>query len=188
MSKEFFDSVADGWDSRCNHDEKKIEHIVRFLDIEKGDKIIDVACGTGVLFKYLLKYKPGKILAIDYSPRMIENAKKKANNGIIELINDDFFNLMLSDYDKLIAYSAYPHFEDKKKLAKHISSLLKKGGRFMICHSQRRQEINNLHKKAGVKSAEIQDAKTEAGHFKEYFKIDILTDDSEMFILSGIKL
>jgi demethylmenaquinone methyltransferase / 2-methoxy-6-polyprenyl-1,4-benzoquinol methylase len=46
--------------------------------------IIDIACGTGDLENYLLKFNHDKIIAIDPSEKMLEQAKKQFDNSNLE--------------------------------------------------------------------------------------------------------
>lgn len=50
--------------------------------MKEGLDILDVACGTGVMEQFLLKYNPKSIVAVDIAENMIK--KQKKNIMIIE--------------------------------------------------------------------------------------------------------
>ena len=50
----FFDKHAPSWDSGLKINEKIIDEILRIAQIQSGDSVLDIACGTGVLFPFYL--------------------------------------------------------------------------------------------------------------------------------------
>lgn len=188
--KLFFDGLAEDWDKTCVHDQSKLSAIVTISGIKPGDKVLDIACGTGIMFDELLKREPSEILGIDISEKMIEKAALKCNDSRITLICSDFFELPCEDieYDVALIYSAYPHFEDKERFARHIFNMLKDGGRFVIAHSQGKDEINGCHASSafGV-STILKPASEEARDLSRYFDIDTIVDTPDLYIISGTK-
>ena len=49
------------------------------LELRPGDRVIDVACGTGINFPYLLDYvgTRGEVVGVDISPDMIRQARER---------------------------------------------------------------------------------------------------------------
>jgi len=187
-SKEFFDNMAQNWDQICHHDESKLEAIITLAGLKENDRVLDVACGTGVLFPHILKRNISSLTGIDISEKMIEVAKSKFNDQRLTLIAGDVLNFSQKGFDKVIIYNAYPHFDDKKTLIFHINSLLNPGGRIVIAHGDSRKAINHHHQNcpAGL-SHTLNSAAEEAEILKPYFYIDTLVDTPEIYILSGIK-
>ena len=62
--------------------EQRIELLER-LELKKGDKVLLVACGTGISFKSILQKigKEGIIVGIDNSERMLKIAKEKISKS-----------------------------------------------------------------------------------------------------------
>ncbi|MCB4791453.1 MAG: class I SAM-dependent methyltransferase [Elusimicrobia bacterium] len=79
--KAFFDMHAEKWDTFIKGDlVKRIKNdIIPLFKIKKGDVILDVGCGTGILLPFLKTKagKPGEITALDYSRKMIDKTKEK---------------------------------------------------------------------------------------------------------------
>ena len=106
-------------------------------------RILELGCGTGELSKKILKRCPNaQIIALDYSPRMIEFARKKmveagyqqwsgieadfgewANNSELEIG---------TEFDACVSSLAIHHLSDemKAKLFQRIGKSLNKGGCF----------------------------------------------------------
>lgn len=79
--KAFFDELANSWDEK-NTDEAGAKKIVKqFREKISGKTILDVGCGTGVLYEPLKKENAKQITAIDVSEKMIKLAKDKFPQG-----------------------------------------------------------------------------------------------------------
>ncbi len=186
--KEFFDDVAFKWDDICKHSTEKLKFITYLVNIEENSSVIDLACGTGIMTKFLLEYKPSYLLGVDFSENMIEIAKSKFKSKTLEYLAADIFDIN-QKFDVAVMYSAYPHFEDKGKLVRKIYDVLNNQGRFIIAHSESKECINNMHNniaKANI-STPLLPVHTESKQFLDFFNIDIMIDTSNMYILSGTK-
>lgn len=58
--------------------------LIKELEINDEDKILDVGCGTGTVLNYVSKNKKIKGFGIDVSKAMIDMAKEK-NTGCMQL-------------------------------------------------------------------------------------------------------
>ena len=153
MSKEFFNQKAEVWDEMADHNSDKISQVVRELPDFDNPEILDVGSGTGVMVPFLKERygQEASITVIDFAENMIQVSKRKHRDyKNITYIIDDIFNYNFKQkYDLIICYSVFPHFKDKKEILTRLKSLLKSNGHLLIFHSQSRQAINNMHRKAG---------------------------------------
>lgn len=150
--REFFDSVAKNWDNMINVDKFKINYLLDKLEIQEDDEILDVGTGTGVLIPFLHeRISKGTIKGVDISQGMLEVARDKFNN--LNNVDFDLVNVekdyLEETYDKIILYSMYPHLESKTQtISKLVKRNLKEDGILMIAHSDSREYLNNLHRRA----------------------------------------
>ncbi len=149
--KTFFEDCAVSWDIICNHDEAKLEEIFKVLSLKKGDRVLDVGTGTGILIPHILKRigSEGKIVALDYAENMIRKAMEKFPQKEYPNVNfviENFFEIASKEpFDSIICYSCFPHLEDKKHFFQKSFNLLKWDGTLLIAHSSSRAEINEMH-------------------------------------------
>lgn len=187
-TKAFFDKMAPDWDTYSINNPDGVKTIVSLANIEEQSKVVDIACGTGVLFKDILSKNPNELWGIDISDKMLEIAIKKHNDSRIHCLAVDFNDLCEYEFDTAIIYRAYPHFPDKKAFAKKLFSILKTGGRFIIAHNESRHKINQRHKEGAKHVSDIlAPASYEILNFTDFFNIDIVADTDYLYIISGTK-
>ena len=185
---DFFDTLADRWDEICVHDADKLNYILEHAGIEPGMHLLDIGCGTGVLEQFLLTWQPGKIVAVDLSPRMIERARDKYRTPLVDFRCMDVLDIRSEVFDVLLAYSVYPHFEDPQRMLNHFSRLLKPGGRLVVCHSESREMINGHHRKnAGRQSDGLPPATELARLMEPLFDLEYLEDNDRLYMVCGTK-
>lgn len=105
---------------------------IQLLNVTKQDKIIDLACGTGLNIPLLLKNTSSEnILGIDYSEAMLRKARKKYPN--IKFIRGDVSIYNFSEKaDKIISTYALSMIDDYEKTILNVKNSLKKNGAFVI--------------------------------------------------------
>lgn len=119
--KEFFNSMAEKWDTICHHDKNKNNEMLDLVNIKQGSKVLDVGTGTGVMIPFLTSRigDTGEIVAVDVVEKMIEVARSKYNDSNVHFVVGDIFTLELPEkhFDVIMCYSVFPHFEYKLTVA-----------------------------------------------------------------------
>lgn len=186
--------MAEKWDSVCQHDMNKIKYILDLLNIKYGANILDVGTGTGVLIQLLAEQvgEQGEITAIDVSDRMLEVAQRKHMYDNVSFVCGDVLEVDLPNeyFDYVICYSVFPHFDDKEFAVKILGKYLKQSGKLVICHSQSREAINNIHKSASEAVAEdnLPQINVIRGYFENLgLETIIEIDNGEMFVVAACK-
>ena len=73
----FFDRLAPQWDADMIRHDNIIATILDNAGVKPGVDVLDVACGTGVLFPDYLARNVGTLTAVDISPEMVRIARSK---------------------------------------------------------------------------------------------------------------
>lgn len=192
--RDFFNKMADKWDEISHHDVAKLKTITKMAGLSKGQTVLDVGTGTGVILPFIheLIGDEGEITAIDLAEKMLEIAERKHSFDNISFILGDITDVTLpqSHFDVIMCYSVFPHFQDKLGTVSRMAGLLKQNGRLVIAHSQSRDAINNLHASSSdtVSGDELPEAATIEQYIKQAELTPILTEDNdEMFVVIGQK-
>lgn len=185
----YFDELAPSWDKHCAH-EKATKLLFARLGIKRGDRVIDIACGTGVVTALLHSFSCAPVVGIDLSKKMIEQAQEKyAKDPYAHFVHGDFLTYSEeSVFDYAVIYNAYPHFLDPDALAEALSCHLVKAGRFAIVHSLSRSAINAHHEGMDpLLSRPLLSAEEEARCFASRFVIEVAEDNADSYLIIGRK-
>ena len=186
----YFDSCAPTWDEKNIKNDAVIEKILDNAEITAGMDILDVACGTGVLFPYYLTRGVASVTGIDISPKRAESAAAKfADKDCIQVLCGDVESYSFDrKFDRIVVYNAFPHFPKPKRLIKVLSRLLKEDGRLTIAHGAGRDAIDHCHQGAAGKiSTGLMTAENLKKLFDPHFDVEIVISNRHMYQVSGVK-
>lgn len=182
----FFDELAPGWDQDLVVEPDKIGLILDDAGIRPGVRVLDVACGTGVLFPFYQQRQVKEVLAVDISPKMAKIAAGKNFSAVHVICNDVEAMKGTGDFDCCVVYNAFPHFPDPAGLVCHLASWLKPDGRLTVAHSMGVVQLNRHHSgRAAQVSMGMLPAEELARIFGQWFAVDTVVSDSEKYIVSG---
>ncbi len=183
----FFDNLADSWDEGQISKDEIIEKILDNGGVEPHKDVLDIACGTGVLFPFYFKRNVKSVTGIDISPEMVKMAMRKFPETEIICGDAEEYSFNKS-FDVIMIYNAFPHFPNPEMLIKNLVGYLKENGRISIAHSMSRMEIQKHHSGSAAKvSLELPVAEDLAKILKPYFNVDTIISDDAMYQVSGIK-
>ena len=183
----FFDMYAADCDAQMVRDDKIIGTILDNAGVRAGSRVLDVACGTGVLIPDYLARGVESVTAIDISPEMVKIAQGKFNQPNVRIMCGDVMVADIGgDYDAIVIYNAFPHFAEPEKLVEILSDKLKKGGRFTVAHGMSRERIDDHHKGAASKvSNGLMEAEKLAEIFNRYINTIQIISDDKMYQVVG---
>ena len=187
---EFFDRCAPTWDAEMIKNDEIIGKILDNAEVQEGQHILDVACGTGVMFDYYLDRNVSSVTGIDISPEMAKIAQSKyADNPKVTVICGDVEEAVFSQkFDRIVVYNAFPHFPYPKRLIKRLAHLLKDEGRLTIAHGMSRAAIDNHHSGSASKvSNGLMAADQLKKLFDAHFDVEIMISNDRMYQVSGVK-
>ena len=152
--QEFFDQLAEEWDLMFTaEDLERLSHIVESLGVKKGMDILDLGCGTGILFDMLRRKvgDEGLVTGVDFSFQMLEKAHRNFPFKNVNVVDADALNLPFADsvFDMAISFSAFPHFADQQRAIDETHRVLKPNAMFYIIHLESSKSIEEMHHKIG---------------------------------------
>lgn len=194
--QDFFDQLAPNWDKEVTRERLEcLSNIIKELDIKPGSYLLDIGSGTGNLLPFLIQAMEhtGKIMALDFSVKMLHQARAKGFQPIVDFIQADITAIPLSGNlaDLAMCNSVFPHFGNKAEALKEIARVLKNDGRLIICHTAGREAINQLHQSIGGVVAN--DLLPDESQLKELMRqaglvITYLEDSPKRYLVIAIKV
>ena len=183
----FFDRLAPQWDADMIRHDDIIDKILDIAQVRPGVDVLDVACGTGVLFPDYLQRNVGSLTGIDISPEMVKIAREKFPN--VEVLCGDVEDAKFQkQFDCIVVYNAFPHFPDPEKLIATLSGMLKQGGTLTVAHGMSRAQIDHHHEGAASKvSVGLMHEDDLAAIFCKHLTVTEKISDDRMYAVSGKK-
>ena len=140
--KEIWNANAAFWDNRMG--EGNTYHLVliepnqlEMLDIKKGDKILEIACGNGQFARKMASLG-AKVTATDFSDEFIKTARTKPmadkiEYQVIDVTNTADLNKLKGNvFDAVVCTMAFHDIENLEPLIKFLPKILKNGGKFIF--------------------------------------------------------
>ncbi|MGO9316066.1 MAG: class I SAM-dependent methyltransferase [Syntrophobacteraceae bacterium] len=194
--RDFFDGIAAKWDGWAKLDvlSAALSRGLEQFNVGPDETVIDLGCGTGNLAQALLMRlsERGRVIAVDFSPRMLDEARCKVRDPRVEWIDAAAESLPVGDAlaDRIICFSAWPHFSSPQDVALEMRRALKPGGLFHVWHTASRETINAIH--AGAGEAIHQDLLAPAAELARLLEecgFDVLTaeEDDEHYLVVARK-
>lgn len=142
MSKSNWNKLASWYDQMVGkkghiyHKTYAIPTVLKLLELQKGQTILDIGCGTGALSKQV-KNRGCGYFGIDSSPKMIKNAIKNHSKDGKFIVGsaDELLNIKEINYikfDSAVFLFSIQDMDPLDKIIKDTAKLLKKNGKLII--------------------------------------------------------
>lgn len=183
----FFDKMAPRWDGDMIRSDRIISQILDNAGVRPGVDVLDVACGTGVLFPDYLDRNIASITAIDISPEMVKIAQRKFLRENVQILCGDVETAVFDKkFDCVMVYNAFPHFPDPENLIRVLAGLLKPGGTLTIAHGMSRAAIDHHHEGAASKvSRGLMHEDVLQAMMEKYLTVTVKISDETMYQVTG---
>lgn len=136
-----------GWDRAAldyeSHWQSQLESaqtkLLQCASLEPGDRVLDVACGTGLIaFGAAQTVGPtGRVLGTDLSGRMVEAAQHRAEerrvvNARFARMDAESLDLPDASYDAALCSLGLMYMPDPEKAVREMARVLRPGGRLVV--------------------------------------------------------
>lgn len=184
---EFFDRCAPWWDADMIRNEERIAAILNNAGVKPGMHVLDVACGTGVLFPDYLNRGVASVTAIDLSREMVKIASEKFPQ--VQVLCGDVEETEFSrQFDCVMVYNAFPHFPDPARLIARLASLVKPGGKLSVAHGMSREALTSHHAgRASEVSIDLIHERELSKLFSRWFDVDVVISTDQMYQVAGVR-
>jgi ubiquinone/menaquinone biosynthesis C-methylase UbiE len=150
----FYDLLAAEWDLMVTaEDLERLLHLVDNLEVRKDMDILDLGCGTGILFDMLIRKvgENGSVTGVDFSIEMAQKARRNFPFANINVVDADVIMLPFEDssFDMAVAFSAFPHFSNQQMVIDETHRILRSKSKFYIIHLASSRELSRLHHEIG---------------------------------------
>lgn len=143
--RRFFDGLAPTWADNPKPDQARLATILDSLGDLAGSRVLDVACGTGVLAPYLLERGAAHVCGVDLSSGMVESACARNLGEKVEFLVADACTAALPAHDACIVFNAIPHFADPARLFANVARSLSPAGALVVAHDASREQVDGYH-------------------------------------------
>jgi len=167
---------------------ERLEKTVAHGKITKGDTVLDVGTGTGILIPIIKKYKPSRIYACDLSELMLQQLR--GNYPYVKTIMADVRDLKLPEgsIDTVFINACYPNIADKAGAFSNISRMMKAKGRIVISHPLGKAFILSLKNGVPFPLDEFPEELEPAALLQPFgFEIETFIDEPKLYILVATK-
>lgn len=124
--------------------------VERLLGLKKGERVLDIACGSGVLARRLASLG-GEVIAVDFSDRFIACAQKRGQTAgepihyqVLDVTDEKaLMTLGEGTFDAVVCTMALMDMPVITPLFRAVSRLLKASGRFVFATAHPAFNSNN---------------------------------------------
>ncbi len=124
-----------------------VESLFEGVALEPGDRVLDVACGTGIVARMVKErsHSTATVVGVDVNPQMLAVARRIA--PAIDWREGDAGALPVGDgeFDVVLCQQGFQFFPDRAAAARQMHRVLAKGGRLGVSTWRPDEEFPVLH-------------------------------------------
>ncbi|MBE9185389.1 class I SAM-dependent methyltransferase [Microcoleus sp. LEGE 07076] len=126
-----FDAFATEYDFAATLQNQKSDFFIKNLSSSKGTAL-DIGCGSGILAFELAKYYD-RVVAVDFSAKMLDIARQKRSSPKIEYIQMDASHLAVDrQFDLIVSDSTFHHLKHLPSTLQSLKKILNPHGKVVF--------------------------------------------------------
>jgi ubiquinone/menaquinone biosynthesis C-methylase UbiE len=136
---EHYSRLAERYDDYLHYSDDFIRALtskmIDKLQLQKGDRFVDLGCGTGMYSLDILEQVAldHPVIGVDPFPQMLAKIPKEAPITAVPL-DALAFSAQDGTYDKILMKEAVHHVDDRARLFSNLFESLSAGGRLLLVH------------------------------------------------------
>ena len=169
--------LGDGMDAETHRHFTDFANMASVLALPAGARILDVGCGSGWLGEYFARLGYN-VTGIDISEELITMARERVERVPYDVdhetalrcrfLTQDIETAPLAEkFDAVVCYDSLHHFEDERKVFRHLSAMLDVGGLLFILEGHKPEA-------GSATEEELQDVMRRYGTLESPFSTDYL--------------
>ena len=122
----------------------RLAQIVSAARLRRGEVVLDVGAGVGVLIPLIESYRPAAVLACDLAEKMLQRIREKYPG--VRTYRSDIALLALdsASLDVIFMNAMYGNIADKPRACRNGERILRPGGRLVVSHPEGRAFVEQL--------------------------------------------
>ena len=145
----FFDDHAPRWEQDAEANARTLKRLTALqprLGLRPNMNVLEIGCGTGLVTGWLVNcVRPGRVLAVDFSPAMLAQAQAKGLAAEFRCLDICHETPEAAAFDVAFCFHVFPHFRDQLAALRHLAAALRPGGRLLVLHLAGSAQINTFH-------------------------------------------
>jgi ubiquinone/menaquinone biosynthesis C-methylase UbiE len=109
-------------------------HVLKAAQVQAGDSVLDVACGTGILAREAAKLvgAAGSVVGVDINEGMLAVAEQKAPNITWQAAPAESLPFETSSFDRVVSQFGLMFFQNQIKALAEMERVLRPGGKAAV--------------------------------------------------------
>lgn len=185
----FFDLAAATWDENMICSVPIVDRILDGARLRRGMDVLDVACGTGIMFPFYFSRGVKSVTAIDISPCMAKIAEEKVQGKPVTVLCGDAETFDFGrQFDCAVIYNAFPHFADPANMIRSVAGWILPGGTLTVAHGMSVEALKHHHSGAACSiSIDLPEPEEMAALFEPWFDVVLKVSNDEMYQVTGVR-
>ncbi|MEN6437109.1 MAG: class I SAM-dependent methyltransferase [Syntrophobacter sp.] len=149
LQKEYFNENVDLFEPPLPRGvPERLEATIEASRLQRGERVLDVGTGTGILIPYILKHHPYEIHVCDLAENMLLRVKRKFPRVVPHLCDVGDLQLPDGSIDLVFINACFSNIMDKAKCLDNLYRMLRHKGRLVVSHPLGKEFIIELKKYA----------------------------------------